>query len=98
MAGPGSRTGSHRAGALLDGIRVLDLSIWRPGPYATQLLVELGAEVVKVEPPGGDPMRVFPTLFAVLNAGTRPVAVDVTDVDVRVAELERVASAGVVGE
>ena len=32
MAGPA------RGGPLLDGIRVLDLSIWRPGPYATQLL------------------------------------------------------------
>ncbi len=56
---------------LLAGVRVLDLSIWRPGPYATQLLVELGADVVKIEPPGGDPMRVFPTLFAVLNSGKR---------------------------
>jgi crotonobetainyl-CoA:carnitine CoA-transferase CaiB-like acyl-CoA transferase len=65
-----------RANALLAGVRVLDLSIWRPGPYATQLLVELGADVVKVEPPDGDPMRVFPTLFAVLNAGKRSAAVD----------------------
>jgi crotonobetainyl-CoA:carnitine CoA-transferase CaiB-like acyl-CoA transferase len=64
------------AQGLLAGIRVLDLSIWRPGPYATQLLVEMGADVVKVEPPGGDPMRVFPTLFAVLNAGKRSAAVD----------------------
>jgi crotonobetainyl-CoA:carnitine CoA-transferase CaiB-like acyl-CoA transferase len=64
------------ANGLLAGVRVLDLSIWRPGPYATQLLVELGADVVKIEPPGGDPMRVFPTLFAVLNAGKRSAAVD----------------------
>ena len=28
---------------LLSGVRVLDLSIWRPGPYATQLLAEMGA-------------------------------------------------------
>jgi crotonobetainyl-CoA:carnitine CoA-transferase CaiB-like acyl-CoA transferase len=61
---------------LLDGVRVLDLSVWRPGPYCTQLLVELGADVVKVEPPGGDPMRVFPTLFADLNKGKRAVVVD----------------------
>jgi alpha-methylacyl-CoA racemase len=67
------------ARGLLQGVRVLDLSIWRPGPYATQLLVELGADVVKIEPPGGDPMRVFPTLFAVLNAGKRSAAIDLKD-------------------
>ncbi|HZU80981.1 MAG TPA: CoA transferase [Acidimicrobiales bacterium] len=62
--------------ALLEGLRVLDLGIWRPVPYATQLLVEMGADVVKVEPPGGDPMRIFPELFAVLNAGKRSIDVD----------------------
>jgi alpha-methylacyl-CoA racemase len=55
---------------------VLDLGIWRPVPYATQLLAEMGAEVLKIEPPGGDPMRVFPELFAVLNAGKRSMVVD----------------------
>ncbi len=86
------------ASALLEGIRVLDLSVWRPGPYATQLLVELGAEVIKVEPPGGDPMRVFPTLFAVLNAGKRAVAVDLKESSARQAVLDRAASADVVIE
>ena len=61
---------------LLDGVRVLDLGIWRPVPYATQLLAEMGADVLKVEPPGGDPMRVFPQLFAILNANKRSVVVD----------------------
>jgi crotonobetainyl-CoA:carnitine CoA-transferase CaiB-like acyl-CoA transferase len=104
MAGPESRPGaaSRREppaeDALLGGIRVLDLSIWRPGPYATQLLVELGAEVLKVEPPGGDPMRVFPTLFAVLNAGKRAVAVDLKEASARDAVLDRAASADVVVE
>ena len=64
---------------LLDGLRVLDLGIWRPVPYATQLLVEMGADVVKVEPPGGDPMRVFPPLFEVLNAGKRSIVVDLKE-------------------
>lgn len=66
-------------GALLDGVRVLDLGIWRPVPYATQLLAEMGADVLKVEPPGGDPMRVFPQLFEVLNAGKRTMVVDLKD-------------------
>ena len=44
----------------LEGCNVLELAIWRPAPYAAQLLQELGAEIVKVEPPGGDPMRTYP--------------------------------------
>jgi crotonobetainyl-CoA:carnitine CoA-transferase CaiB-like acyl-CoA transferase len=68
-------------GALLEGVRILDLGIWRPVPYATQLLVEMGADVIKVEPPGGDPMRVFPELFAVLNAGKRSTVVDLKSED-----------------
>jgi crotonobetainyl-CoA:carnitine CoA-transferase CaiB-like acyl-CoA transferase len=83
---------------LLTGVRVLDLSIWRPGPYATQLLVELGADVVKIEPPGGDPMRVFPTLFAVLNAGKRSAAVDLKDEAGKQAVLDAAAEADVVVE
>src|SRR5204863_8305636 len=43
----------------LEGVRVLDLSRLLPGAYATGLLGDLGAEVVKVEQPGGDPMRHF---------------------------------------
>jgi crotonobetainyl-CoA:carnitine CoA-transferase CaiB-like acyl-CoA transferase len=88
---------SERRG-LLTGVRVLDLSIWRPGPYATQLLVELGADVVKIEPPGGDPMRVFPTLFAVLNAGKRSAAVDLKDAPGKKAVLDVAADADVVVE
>ena len=43
--------------AVLSGVRVIDLSQWLPGPAAGQLLADLGADVVKVEPPHGDPMR-----------------------------------------
>ena len=64
------------AGSFLAGVRVLDLSIWRPGPYATSLLCALGADVVKVEPPGGDPMRHYQGLFEEINAGKRSVVLD----------------------
>lgn len=42
---------------LLAGVRVIDLSQFVPGPFATLMLSDLGAEVVKVEPPQGDPQR-----------------------------------------
>ncbi|MFN7972152.1 MAG: CaiB/BaiF CoA-transferase family protein [Acidobacteriota bacterium] len=65
-------------------MRLLDLSRYLPGPYATLLLQDLGADVLKVEEPGlGDPTRwVAPdvegvsTLFAILNAGKRSVTID----------------------
>jgi len=44
---------------LLAGVRVVDLSQYIPGPFATRQLADLGADVIKVEPPGGDPMRQF---------------------------------------
>jgi crotonobetainyl-CoA:carnitine CoA-transferase CaiB-like acyl-CoA transferase len=71
MAGPTT--------APLADVRVLDLSIWRPGPYATSLLCALGADVLKVEPPGGDPMRHYAGLFEAINAGKRSVMLDLKE-------------------
>ncbi|MEX0758426.1 MAG: CoA transferase, partial [Tistlia sp.] len=69
---------------LLTGTRVLDLSQWLPGPAAGQLLADLGAEVLKVEPPAGDPMRALGPLdgdgvsawYKTLNAGKAVVRLD----------------------
>ena len=58
----------------LSGTRVLDLSIWRPGPYATSLLVPLGADVLKDQNHPAEPaMRHYANLFASLNGGKRSV-------------------------
>ncbi len=41
----------------LDGVRVLDLSLFLPGPYLTTVMADHGAEVIKLEPPAGEPVR-----------------------------------------
>ena len=66
------------APAPLAGLRVLDLSELLPGPFMTQSLVELGADVIKVErPPHGDPIRrAAPGLFTAVNRGKRSIRVD----------------------
>ncbi len=69
---------------LLAGFRVLDLSQYLPGPYATQMLADLGAEVVKIEPPVGDPMRAFgprdgdgvSAFYKLINAGKTVLRLD----------------------
>jgi crotonobetainyl-CoA:carnitine CoA-transferase CaiB-like acyl-CoA transferase len=48
----------------LAGIRVLDLSAYIAGPYGCALLADLGAEVVKIEPPAGDNLRKYPSTLA----------------------------------
>lgn len=57
--------------------RVIELAVLYPGPLAGRLLSGWGFEVVKVEPPGGDPLRSYiPSLFNVLNAGKYSVVLD----------------------
>ncbi|MGZ4302668.1 MAG: CoA transferase, partial [Gaiellaceae bacterium] len=61
----------------LEGLLVVDLSRYLPGPFASRELLRLGARVVRVEPPEGDPMRaVAPVWDAELNAGKESVVCD----------------------
>ena len=74
--------------APLEGLRVLDLTRNVAGPYATKLLADYGADVLKLEPPGGDPARRFGPfpgnvedpeasgLFLHLNTNKRSATVD----------------------
>jgi crotonobetainyl-CoA:carnitine CoA-transferase CaiB-like acyl-CoA transferase len=57
---------------LLDGIKVVNLAVNLPGPAAARRLYQLGAEVIKVEPPVGDPMSQYNSLwYENLNAGQK---------------------------
>ncbi len=68
----------------LRGVTVVDLSQQLPGPFATLLLRTLGARVIKVEPPGGDPAReIDPPMFARLVAGKEVVVLDLKREDGR---------------
>jgi crotonobetainyl-CoA:carnitine CoA-transferase CaiB-like acyl-CoA transferase len=69
---------------LLSGVRVLDLTRLLPGPYATLLLADLGAEVIKIEEPRrGDPVRALPPFlgdesarFLALNRNKKSLTLD----------------------
>lgn len=76
------------ATAPLSGVRVLDFSIMLAGPYCARLLADVGAEVIKLEPPEGDDMRLRAPLrdghsayFGQLNAGKRSIALDLKNAD-----------------
>ena len=67
--------------AMLSGLRVLDLTRNLPGPFATRMLADLGATIVKVEPPEGDPARPLGGLFDALNHGKECRRIDFKNAD-----------------
>jgi crotonobetainyl-CoA:carnitine CoA-transferase CaiB-like acyl-CoA transferase len=68
--------------APLARVTVLDLTELLPGPYATLLMQQLGATVIKVEKPAGDAARVVsPGMFRVLNQGKETIQVDLKSVE-----------------
>ncbi len=94
----------------LSGVRVVDLTRYVAGPFCTRLLAGLGAEVVKVEPPGGDPMRRIGPFsestpsaeksvpFMFLNAGKKSMTLDLQNEAGRSILKELVAKADVLVE
>ena len=71
-----SRNGDNtETGGALSGIRVVEFGQYIPGPLLGMLLAEQGADVIKVERPGGDPGRSEPA-FATWNRGKRSVELD----------------------
>jgi CoA:oxalate CoA-transferase len=63
----------------LSGIRILEVGVMLAGPYATMLLADLGAEVIKIEPPGGEISRqVSDCYFASLNRNKQSLCLDLT--------------------
>ncbi len=63
---------------VLQGLRVVEVGQYVAAPLAATILADLGAEVVKVERPGGDPLRADPPAFAAWNRGKRTVELDLT--------------------
>jgi crotonobetainyl-CoA:carnitine CoA-transferase CaiB-like acyl-CoA transferase len=73
-------------GGPLEGVRVIELGVWVAGPGCGGLLADWGADVVKIEPPAGDPARQFQTMlgadlpfnppFELDNRGKRSIVID----------------------
>lgn len=83
----------------LAGIRIISMAEQFPGPYATMLLADLGADVILVERPnGGDPSRRFAGLFASLNRNKRSVVLDLKNTSDKERFLQLVDTADVVME
>jgi crotonobetainyl-CoA:carnitine CoA-transferase CaiB-like acyl-CoA transferase len=71
---------------LLEGVRVAEFCSTAAGPFCAMLLADMGAEVVKVEPPEGDALRQWPPItqgfsenFASINRGKKSVVLDLKD-------------------
>jgi crotonobetainyl-CoA:carnitine CoA-transferase CaiB-like acyl-CoA transferase len=104
-AGSGASGSVRRHGAeqgALGGHRIIDLSNFWAGPLAARLLAELGADVVKVEPPGGEGafqlMPVLPNIYVDGNRSKRGIVLDLKTVEDRARLFDLVAAADVVVE
>ncbi|MFQ5346285.1 MAG: CaiB/BaiF CoA transferase family protein [Rhodothalassiaceae bacterium] len=71
----------------LAGIRILEIAALGPAPFAAMMLADMGAEVVRIERPGGSPMRVGDPRREILNRGRRSLTLDLKSGEGRVALL-----------
>ena len=88
---------------ILEGIRVLDLTQIYQGPYAAFLLAMAGADVVKIEPPGGERMRrgggkETPLAFAMLNSNKQSLTLNLKHDDGKALFLSLAKKADIVME
>ncbi len=91
---------SDKGWAPLDGLKVVDFSMLLPGPLTTMILADLGAEVIKIEPPGGDYARHMKNaLFAGANRGKSSIVLDMKSPEAPdiVARLARYADVAIEG-
>lgn len=90
----------------LDGLRVIDLSLFLPGPHLTMLMADHGAEVIKVEPPGeGEPVRHVGAVeaghtvwFRNTHRGKKSISLDLKNPEQKEALLKLIDSADIVVE
>src|ERR1700749_202043 len=107
-----SGTASHavdgrmpRMAGPLEGINVVELGVWVAGPATGGILADWGADVVKIEPPSGDPARLFGRMlgldidvsppFEMDNRSKRSIVLDLTTDDGRAIALELISGADV---
>ncbi len=64
---------------MLSGMKVVEVAYYYPAPYCCKILADLGAEVIKVEPPQGDPMRYKKEIFANLNHNKKIIRLNLKD-------------------
>ncbi len=99
---PSRRDGTGASRARLAGHRIVDLSSFWAGPLAARLLAELGADVVKVEPPGGEGgfqlMPVLPNIYVDGNRSKRGLVLDLRTTRIERRLLDLVAASDVVVE
>jgi crotonobetainyl-CoA:carnitine CoA-transferase CaiB-like acyl-CoA transferase len=89
----------------MDGVRIVELGVWVAGPAAGGILADWGADVVKIEPPAGDPARTFQRMlggdmpnnpvFELDNRSKRSIVLDLSTDDGRAVALELIDQADV---